>query len=147
MPKALPRVVKLAHRSLRNDAPGDDTASSAPGDVLQQRCRALSARLSPLVGQEGFRALSARALARATGEAPWLNGVTVDPAGLLSGLEVALLAQEAAERASGCAAILAQFIGLLRAVVGPEITRQLVSSAWPDLLVTDADFGVEEDEV
>jgi hypothetical protein len=76
-----------------------------------------------------------------------LNGVTVDPAGLLSGLEVALLAQEAAERASGCAAILAQFIGLLRAVVGPEITRQLVSSAWPDLLVTDADFGVEEDEV
>ena len=44
----------------------------------------------------------------------------------------------------GCAAVLAHFLGLLTAFVGAELTRQIVSSAWPDSPLADTDFGTEE---
>lgn len=146
MRRVPPRVAALASRSLRSGTPGDDAASQAPGDVFRQRCEALGSRLTPLVGWEGFRALLFRALARAKRDLPCLGGVELDTTGSPSELEEVLSRQGPGEAEAGRAAVLGHLLGLLNAVVGAELTRQIVGSAWPDLLVKNADFEVEEDE-
>lgn len=113
---------------------------------MQQSCEALRPRITHLVGREGFRALLSRALALARSGFPWLTAVQVDAAGSLTGLKGVLSEQEAAEGESGCAAVLAHLLGLLTAFIGAELTRQLVSSAWPELSLDDMDFSTEEGE-
>jgi bifunctional ADP-heptose synthase (sugar kinase/adenylyltransferase) len=70
----------------------------------------------------------------------------LDTTGSPSELEEVLSRQGPGEAEAGRAAVLGHLLGLLNAVVGAELTRQIVGSAWPDLLVKNADFEVEEDE-
>jgi len=143
MRKASPRLAAVARRVL-SSTPREEAACDISVDALKQSCEALRPRLTELVGREGFRALLSRALALAKAEFPCLDGIQLDDAATLTGLDEVMPAQELAEREAGCAAVLAHFLGLLTAFIGTELTRQVVERTWPDTPVTDADFGTED---
>ena len=111
-----------------------------------QRCEALGAQLTPLVGREGFRALLARSLALAKAEHPWLDGVKVDAAGSLTGLDEVLAERDPADREPAGSVILAHLLDLLATFIGAGLTRQLVSSAWPEVPLDDIDLSTEVGE-
>src|SRR5687767_7177690 len=144
MRRISPKDSNVARRLLRTRAKGEGAGSETAADALKRSCEALRPRLTQLVGRDGFRALLSRALALAKGEIPWLCGVQVDAAGSLTGLDEVMSGRDAADGEAGCAAVLAHLLGLLAAFVGAELTRHLVSGAWPDTAVEDTDFGAEE---
>jgi hypothetical protein len=146
MRRASPRILSLGLRLLGTAHRGQETAGATSGGALQERCEALRLRLAQLIGREGYRALLSRALALAEDEHPWLHGVQADAAGSLTGVAEALEGQEPAQPEAGAAAVLVHVMELLVAFVGPELTRQLVSSAWPDVHVLAADLATEEGE-
>jgi hypothetical protein len=146
MRKASAKIRDLAQRLLQIRARGEERDSENLAVTLAWSCEVLCPRLADLVGREGFRALLSRALALAKREPPLLDGVHVGETGSLIGLDAALAGRERAEVEAVCIAVLGEFLGLLTGLIGVEITRQLVTGAWPDALITHADFGIEDEE-
>jgi hypothetical protein len=102
---------------------------------------ALRPHLSMLMGQGGFQALLARALALAKAEASWLTGLRVMSAGDLDGLTAARSTITAADFREGEQVLIAHLLRLLVAFIGPSLTIRLINQLWPQLSFKNADFG------
>jgi hypothetical protein len=98
---------------------------------------------TPLIGQIGVDALTARALHLAQQEYSWLSEApaaeqTTDP---FTHVIVAVQRQEPAIAIEGTAAVFAVFAGLLVTLIGASLTTGLLRRAWPDAF---ADARTEE---
>lgn len=149
MNRASPKLLDFAERLILIDL--KDSKSPAP------KARAVFAtldRLRPsllqIVGDLGFRAALARALASATTDVVWLRAVRIKPDGSLNGvdgidgvngldeLEAKVDPKEIAE---GRVALLAEFFGLLVELIGERLVLQLVHTAMPNVSKDDLYFG------
>ena len=149
MNRASPKLRDFAERLILIDV--RDSKSPAP------KARAVFAaldRLRPsllqIVGDLGFRAALARALASAATDVAWLRAVRVKPDGSLNGvdgidgvngldeLEAKVDPKKIAE---GRVALLAEFFGLLVELIGERLVLQLVHTAMPNVSKDDLYFG------
>jgi hypothetical protein len=116
---------------------GRGTKSTATFQVTER----LRPHLAMLMGNGGFRALVARALALASAEVSWLRALHVGAGGTLEGLELPHAQPKPAEFLEGRVVLLAQLLGLLVAFIGPNLTSRLVGEVWPQLSADNVDFG------
>lgn len=125
----------IAHEARENKFFGKKSTANFPV------CEKLRPPLAALVGSTGFSALLSRALALASPEVPWLRGVYVKADGSLEGL-AELEAQVDPEKiAEGRVALLAQLLGLLNALIGENLTMQLMREVGPQLLFNELHFA------
>lgn len=145
MQKASPKVVHLCGRILRNLNEG--VLSDDPVPALSQALDALRPQLVPLVGGDGYRALISRALSLAKREHPDLSLQHVNSEASLLVLADAVQSEQPEELEAACCAVLTSLFSLLTSFLGVELTRQIVSAAWPHLAVRDTDLIPEVEEV
>jgi hypothetical protein len=131
---------RIAQRLIRYEAHGEDSSVTADTATFQVTDR-LRPQLAMLMGNGGFRALLARALALASAEVSWLREVRVKADGTLEGLATLHAGLEPAEFREGRTVLLAQLLGLLVALIGPTLTSRLVGEIWPQLAAAQVDFG------
>lgn len=118
-------------------------ASKSSAKKIPAACLAsekLRPHLAVLMGNMGFRALLARALALANADAPWLRAVHVKTDGSFEGFEELETTVDPEEFFKGCVDLLTHLLGLLLAFIGEELTLRLVHQAWPELSSSDPDF-------
>ena len=106
----------------------------------------LRPHLANLMGNGGFQALLSRALVLAAAEVSWLRAVHVDADGVVQGWEASYAQLGAAEFHKGRVVLLAQLLGLLVALIGPNLTSRMMGEIWPELLFADIDFGKEAED-
>jgi hypothetical protein len=94
----------------------------------------LRSPLATLMGNGGFRALFARALALARVEISWLRAVHVNADGALAWQEELHPPLAPAEFLEGRVVLLAQLLGLLVAFIGPGLTARLIGEIWPNIM-------------
>ena len=123
----------LARRLIASEAAYGPPDGSVGGTV--PACEKLQVSLGKLVGVAGYRSLLSRALAMAKAEAPALDAVRVRPDGSLEDPDGTGLTPDAE---SGVV-LVAQLLGLLVTFIGGPLTLRLVSDAWPDVPVDEAD--------
>src|SRR5215203_3024044 len=127
MRQATPQLRDLAGRALAREAKRSRSpAALAVG--MEASCRRLHARLDPLIGAGGFRALLARALHLAAKEFPWLDAVRVEehPSCELKDLREAMKGADASSAGDAFALVLANVIWLLVTFIGEDIAFGLV---------------------
>jgi hypothetical protein len=137
MNRATPHMRNFAQRLINYEArdkesPGPKTSSGF--DVYKK----LHPHLASLMGNGGYRALLARALALADVEVGWLQGVHVKTDGSLDVPEG--LGADKAEFSEGRVVLLAQLLGLLVAFIGENLTLHLVRDIWPEESLHDVVF-------
>jgi hypothetical protein len=139
MRQATPQLRELARRLFAREAK-KSRSPVALAEALDESCRRLHARLDPLIGAGGFRALLARALHLAAKEFPWLDAVRVDehPACTLKGLREAVKGLEASQVKEAFALVLANVIWLLVSFIGEDIAFGLVKEVWPEAETAEA---------
>lgn len=118
---------------------GASTGSGAVCPVIDT----LRPDLKMLMGTGGTRQLLARAIALSTAEVSWLRGVRVTEKGELQGLDQIGSLIEPAELLEGQVLLLAQLLGLLVALIGPDLTSRMVGELWPQVPFRDRNFGEE----
>lgn len=124
----------IAHELKLNAAPPSDVP---PAFLV---CDRLRPHLATLMGNAGYRALLARALALAGAESSWWRVVRVGPDGVLE-MPVPGTAPAVADQPADDVVLLAQLLGLMVAFIGEELTRRLMREVWPKLPRTDLNFG------
>jgi hypothetical protein len=124
----------IAERLIQYETARNDTATFQVTERLRPH-------LATLMGNGGFRALLARALALASAEVSWLRAVQLNADGMLEGLEPLHAQLKPAEFREGRVVLLAQLLGLLVAFIGPGLTSRLVGEIWPQLSADKVDFG------
>lgn len=134
MRQATPQLRDLAGRAFAREAKRS-RSPAALSDGMEASCRRLHARLDPLIGAGGFRALLARALHLATKEFPWLDAVRVEehPACELKGLREAVKGLDAQSVGDAFSLVLAHIIWLLVTFIGEDIALGLVREVWPGI--------------
>lgn len=100
----------------------------------------LRPHLTTLMGNGGFRALLSRALALANAEIPWLRAVHVKADGSLEGLAELHGQLDPEKFTEGRIVLLAHLLGLLVALIGPNLTWNLLGDIWPQISRLDIDF-------
>jgi hypothetical protein len=140
MNRATPQMRSIAERLINYETARNDAAE--PGNtstfLVTERLRP---HLATLMGNGGFRALLARALALASAEVSWLRAVRVNADGMLEGLEPLHARLKPGEFREGRIVLLAQLLGLLVAFIGPGLTLRLVGEIWPQLSADKVYFG------
>jgi hypothetical protein len=116
-----------------SESPSSETKRPADFPVFEK----LRAPLAMLMGNGGFQALFARALALARAEIPWLRAVHVNADGALAWEEKLHPPLAVAEILEGRIVLLAQMLGLLVAFIGPGLTARLIGEIWPGFLHND----------
>ena len=106
-----------------------------------QVCEKLRAHLATFMGTAGYRELLSCALPRASAELPWLGAVRVKTDGALDGLENLKAQHNSDELFEGGVVLVAQFLGLLVAFIGENLTLRFVREVWPTVPLDDLDFG------
>jgi len=140
MNRATPQMRSIAQRLINYETPGNDfseTTNTASFQVIDR----LRRQLAKLMGNGGFRALLARALALASAEVSWLRTVQVNADGTLDGLAIPHGRLKPAEFREGLVVLLAQLLGLLVDFVGPGLTSRLFGETWPQVTADKVDFG------
>jgi hypothetical protein len=140
MNRSTPQMRSIALRLIHYETPGNSSIETTNTAIFQVTDR-LRPHLAMLMGNGGFRALLARALALASAEVPWLRAVQVNPDGTLEGLGTSHARLKPAEFREGRVVLLAQLLGLLVAFIGPGLTSRLVGEIWPQLAADNVDFG------
>ena len=143
MSQATPQVRDLAERLIAYEAAGNKSSGKTTPAAVPV-CEKLRPHLATLMGQTGFRALLARALARAEREVPSLRAVQVKADGSLEGSDELEGQVDPEEIFEGGVVLLAQMLGLLVAFIGEKLTLRLVREIWPKLLLNDFDIGTPE---
>ncbi|MBI3946033.1 MAG: hypothetical protein HY321_08950 [Armatimonadetes bacterium] len=115
---------KLIREAGENGPPA--TMAAAAEHIL----RPLSAHLARLVGDAGFEALLARAVALARREVPAL---CADPGGGQEGLVQCLREMEGEHVCGSATAVVTALVDLLASFVGVDLATSLLREAWPDL--------------
>ena len=149
MNRATPKLRDFAERLILIDV--KNSQSSAPkAQAVFTGLERLRPHLVQIVGDLGFRAALARALASATTDVVWLRAVRIKPDGSLNGvdgidgvngldeLEAKVDPKEIAE---GKVVLLAEFFGLLVELIGERLVLQLVHTAMPNVSKDDLYFG------
>ena len=124
----------IAYESRGSNATGTTTLAALPV------CEKLRPQLANLMGHTGFRALLARARARAEAELPLLSAMQVTADGSLTWLDRLEVQADPEELATGSVVVVAELLGLLVAFIGEKLTLQIVSDVWPKLPLTDLNF-------
>jgi hypothetical protein len=101
----------------------------------------LRLQLTSLMGNAGFRALLARALALASKDIAWLSAVNVNADGTLEGFDKPAAQIDPEKLAEGSVVLLTHLLGLLVAFIGEGMTLQLVRDIWPNIPSKDPNFG------
>ena len=121
-------------RVLRHEA--EKTADAANVALaFQSVCRALHARLAPLISEHGFHVLLARAATLASRDfalPPDLK-ISADSDCALSGLAADNLHSISKELADGLSAIFAHFIWLLIEFIGANLGLGTICELWPEV--------------
>lgn len=113
------------------DPPDMPSDAQHVANAALSRWQAITAALTPIVGQRGVSALLKRSLHLNQGQHHCLaavfasNGEAVD----LTALHTALLQQAADTAAAAQAALLQTFVDLLNRLIGPALTERLIGSA------------------
>jgi len=123
--------------ALSNTSPAAQTAAAFP---VTDKLRPL---LATLMGDGGVRALLSRALVLATTEVSWLRAVQVNADGGLEGFELLDSQIDPSEFVEGRVVLLAQLLGLLVALIGPNLTSRLSGELWPQISLNEQDSGEE----
>ncbi len=95
----------------------------------------LFARLAPLIGTAGTRALFARCVRLTAPDFPCVGGVDFDAEPTASPAEklVTCLRAEAPDRITeATVAVCATMLALLATLIGERLTSQVLKKAWPD---------------
>ena len=134
MRQATPQLRELARRLFALEAKRS-RSPIALAEAWERSCRKLNARLDPLIGAGGFRALLARAVHLAQKEFPWLDAVEIDehPGCALKGLREAVKNQDASRVNEAFTLVLANIIWLLVTFIGEDIALGLVREEWPEI--------------
>lgn len=103
-------------------------------------CERLRPHLATLMGQGGFRAVLARAVAVASGEVPWLAALQVSAEGALEGWDNPAAQVKPKELTEGLVVLVAQLLGLLVAFIGDNLTLGLVREVCPKISLEDLNF-------
>ena len=90
----------------------------------------LRLHLTALMGNVGYRALLARALALAKAEVPCLHAMHVKADGSFGGLDELGAQADRETFAEGSVVLLAQLLGLLVVFIGGSLTLRLVCEMW-----------------
>jgi hypothetical protein len=139
MTRVTPQMQDVAVRLVAYETKESKSSESGrPAAFLA--CERLRPHLATLMGQGGFRAVLARALAVASTEEPRLAAVQVKADGSLDGwdkLEVQVNPKELTE--SGIL-LVAQLLGLLVAFIGDNLTLRMVRDVWPKVSLEDLNF-------
>jgi hypothetical protein len=130
----------IALRLIHYETAGNSSSETTNTAIFEVTDR-LRPHLAMLMGNGGFRALLARALALASAEVSWLGAVHVNADGTLEGLQTPHARLKPAEFREGRLVLLAQLLGLLVAFIGPGLTSRLVGEIWPQLSADNVDFG------
>ena len=118
-----------------------NTSSAAQAAVVFPVTDKLRPHLATLLGDGGVRALLSRALVLATEEVSWLDAMQVNADGGLEGFEALSSQLDPSEFVEGKVVFLAQLFGLLVAFIGPSLTSRLAGEIWPQIPLTEQDFG------
>jgi hypothetical protein len=137
--RATPQMRSIAQRLIKYETPGEDPSETTDTSIFRVTDR-LRPQLAMLMGNGGFRALLARALALASAEVSWLREVRVKADSTLEGLAVLHASLKPAEYREGRVVLLAQLLGLLVAFIGPALTSRLMGEIWPQLAADNVDF-------
>ena len=127
----------FAKRLIDYEARGDESFETKKTPAAFYVCEKLRPHLSTFMGNAGFRALLARALALANAEVAWLRAVHVKADGSLEGLDELAAQVDPKEMAEGSVVLVAQLLGLLVAFIGENLTVRLVREVWPKLSLSD----------
>lgn len=122
---------KVATTLERLAAQGADTTRIA--DAVVSTWQAVDAALAPVIGSKGVEALYERSLHLVRGQHPWLASARqgAGAPGMDLGLLGATLArQENLTAAAAAGDQLQSLYELLRSLIGPSLTGQLLRSAW-----------------
>jgi hypothetical protein len=92
-----------------------------------------------LMGNAGFRALLARALALAGTEVKWLRQVQVTTTGTLQ-MPARLGRLGPEELNQGGTLLIVELLSLLVAFIGEKLTLQMIRDVWPKMPLRDLDF-------
>jgi hypothetical protein len=134
MSRATPEMRELARQLIGFESRGAKSSEPArPAAALV--CEKLRPILATLIGNGGFRGLLSRAVALASAEVPWLNGVHVMSDGVLEGLDPLSKQIEPRKFADGSIVLVAQLLGLLNAFIGETLTVRFVQEAWPKISI------------
>jgi hypothetical protein len=121
----------IAYEIRGNKSAGTKTPAAFPV------CEKLRPPLATLMGNTGFHALLARALARAEAQVPALRAVQVEAEGSLAGLNELEAQVDPQELAKGSVVLVAELLGLLVAFIGENLMLRIVHDAWPILALND----------
>ncbi len=140
MSRATPQMRDFAARLIAHEMK-EHKSSKAGRPAAYHVCERLRPNLATLMGQGGFRAVLARALAVASAEAPWLAALQVAADGSLEGWDKPEAQVKAKELTESGVLVVAQLLGLLVAFVGENLTLLLVREVWPNVSVEDLNFS------
>ena len=139
MSRPTPTMRDFAERLIAFETRGNKPSETKPPAAFHV-CEKLRPHLATLMGNGGFRALLARALALANAEVSWLRAVQVKADGSLEGLEELHTQPDPDEIFEGRVVLLAQLLGLLVAFIGENLTWRIVREVWPRVPLDDLDF-------
>jgi hypothetical protein len=125
---------RLAHHILTREA-GSQATSAMLTAATERICQRLRWRLTSLIGSLGFAALYSRALRLAQQEYPSLHSVEFSDGAevrLIGLQEFAADVRDPVQAQDALAAIVAQFIVLLIAFIGEDLTLRFIDEAWHD---------------
>ena len=132
MNQATPQMRNLTRELIANE-PLTNESSAFKALEAFHGTEKLRPHLVNLMGKGGYRALLARALVQTSAEVPWLDTVTVDADGTLKGMVVLHSRIDPAEFLEGNVVVLAQLLGLLIALIGPDLSTRLMGEIWPKM--------------
>ena len=141
MRRATPKMRNFAKRLIAYETRENRSFETKKTLAAFHVCEKLRAHLSTFLGNAGFRALLARALALAVAEVAWLRAMQVKADGSLEGLDELEAQVDPNEIFEGCVVLLAQLLGLLVAFIGEDLTLRLVREVWPQLSLNNLDVG------
>jgi hypothetical protein len=143
LPRPPPAPEALARQVLAIEAAAHQRADDMPAAAGLAYDR-LRARLSVFLGEVGFDALWARALALTRRSFPPADAAAEEHAAALPpGLATVIAGRNAVEAATMLQTVFANFFTLLFSFIGSEISLRLIRQLWPDLPRDAADMSGE----
>lgn len=135
MDSANPAIQDFARRLIALEAMCDAGSLAGRSEAVRV-CEKLRVPLAKFLGIDGYRSLTARALAIAKAETPSLGPVQVQSDGSLDGIDP--------KDAEAAVVVLVHLLGLLATFVGERMTLRLALDVWPEACLGETDLSVEE---
>ena len=140
MSQATPQMREFAERLMTCETVGNllSATETPAGFHVSEKLRL---HLATSLGNTSFHTLSTRALALASAEVPWLRTVRVKADGSLEGVKKLQAQLDEDAFFEGRVVLLAQFLGLLVAFIGENLTLRLMREVWPKVPLKGLDLS------